>query len=97
MANLTANYLCLLGLLLEIIGVIMMANKYIITKRKNIPWLLLKGLFQKNISDFSIGYADRMSQEEKSTVLRGLALIFLGFVVQFAGTLLSTINLDHTS
>jgi len=71
-----------IGLVLEIIGVILMANAYISNMRfHQTIWILFKCFWHRSTINGVIAMKD-LNDENTLWVLRGLTLIALGFVLQ---------------
>lgn len=96
----------LLGLTLEIIGVLLMANLYVglVSLLGAIPLLasaLVKGkaargavyLLQDESPATSSSAGQPVNQDNKLTSLQGLAFIGLGFLIQAIGVLLAAISI----
>jgi len=81
------------GLIIEILGVLCMANGYLsVIRIHQIPWVLFKCVFN-NRTAHGVGVVAPISEEDIGLILKGLAFLALGFILQSAGTLLQVINL----
>ncbi len=79
----------ILGLLAEIIGVMLMANAYLQSTRLiQTPWILLKCLWSVKTVTGLVAIKD-LETEDSGKVLRGLAFIAIGFVLQLLGVVFS--------
>jgi hypothetical protein len=78
-----AENLCeLIGASLEVIGAILLANRYLNKARiGQIPWALLSVIW-KGKKAIDLAFASRYSQENALTSLRGILFLFLGFVIR---------------
>lgn len=82
----------LAGLLLEIVGVVLMANAYLTPARglRGRLRLLVSALLDSSTADGAeVVYEAGFRQESYRGVLRGLALIGLGFLVQAIALIVS--------
>ena len=71
----------LLGMVLEIIGAMMMANKYLNERPRDVLAILVSAIFGTRRAQGAAAIAD-MSGERFMLTLRGLALICAGFVLR---------------
>lgn len=77
------------GLIAEIVGVLLMANGYLgVMRWYQVPWILLKCLWRKDTVAGAKAIKN-LADEDIAWVLRGLALIGLGFLLQLMGILMS--------
>ncbi len=89
-----ATYFQLIGSILEVIGVIMMANLYTRTGLKNFPMIFLSAIIRgKTARGVAIVSVIKKSDEEEISSnllsLQGLSLIAFGFMFQAIGNLVT--------
>lgn len=74
--------IALFGLLLEIVGVLLMANSYLgAAARKHWPLLLISALFRGKRARGAIRLSG-LNEDDRLLAIQGLALIGLGFLCQ---------------
>lgn len=78
--------LIVVGLCFEIAGVFIMSSGYLVVPWYQAPWVLVKCFFNKNTIK-GLKLLGELNQDSVVTVLRGLAIIALGFLMQLLGTL----------
>lgn len=64
-----------------------MANSFVVVQWYNLPRLLLSALLKGKMAKGAVHIAE-LNSENRVSSLQGLALVALGFMLQFAGVLL---------
>jgi hypothetical protein len=83
MNYLAANYgtiLNILGSVFEIMGVILMANRFIKVKAWQIPAVIVSSLWRGKLSLRAASFAE-LTEDNALETLRGLSFIAVGFVI----------------
>ena len=86
-----SNILALIGGVFEVTGVLLMANQYINVRWYQIPIVLISAL-GRGENAFKAVKISEISDENRRLSLQGLASIGLGFIIQFASSLVPVVQ-----
>lgn len=83
-----AQCLQILGLILDLVGVLQMANGYTrALPQSQIAFLLVNALRRGPLAKEAVQHQD-LTREDRMNVLQGLAFVGLGFLLQISGVIL---------
>ena len=85
------NVVQLCGIILEIIGVLFMANYFLQIRWYQIPKVVLTSFYRSG-SGKSASVISDFTPEDKLTSLQGLSFLFLGFLIQGIAIIISLLT-----
>ncbi len=81
-----ANALILVGLCLDMIGALLLANSFLsATSIRQTPLVLMRAVFSIGSASFSANLSKAINEENAGIALRGVAYLMLGFISQVGG------------